>query len=322
MSTVLVTTRIPAAVLARLRGAHDVEYFDSSEPMPRQDFLQRLRGASAVMCVLQNRFDAEACEAAGPSLRIVANVAVGYDNIDVACARARDIVVTNTPDVLTDAVADFTLGLMLSLTRRIAEGDRLIRAGRWTGWALDFMLGTELRGRTLGIVGYGRIGRATGARAQALGMRVIASTSPPGETAPEWSGEVECVPLEEVLAQSDIVSLHVPLNHSTRHLIGVHQLALMKPSAVLVNTARGPVVDEAALVQALVNGQIAGAALDVYEREPGVHEGLLALENVVLAPHLGSSTVETRTAMVELAARNVLAVLAGEPPLTPVATGR
>jgi glyoxylate reductase len=321
MATLLVTTRIPAAVLARLREACDVDYFDSSDPMPRDEVLRRLKGVRAVMCVLQNRLDAEALDAAGPSLALVANIAVGYDNVDVAAAGARGIVVTNTPDVLTEAVADFTIGLILSLTRRITEGDRLIRAGRWTGWALDFMLGTELRGRTLGIVGFGRIGRATAERACAFGMRILATTTPPGESAAPPPEHVRCLPLAELLPHCDVVSIHVPLNASTRHLIGMHQLALMKPTAVLVNTARGPVVDEAALAQALATGQLAGAALDVFEREPRVHEGLLALENVVLAPHLGSSTVETRTAMADLAARNVLAVLRGEPPLTPVTAG-
>lgn len=322
MAAVLVTTRIPPSVLASLRAACDVEYVDSSDPLPRDEFLRRLRGRQGVMCVLQNRLDAEAFDVGLPTLRVAANIAVGYDNVDVAAARARGIVVTNTPDVLTDAVADFTIGLLLSLTRRIVEGDRLIRAGGWQGWALDFMLGSELRGRTLGIVGFGRIGRATAERARAFGMRIVATCTPPGEEAPALPPDVACLPLDQVLSEADVVSLHVPLTPATRHLIGARELAIMKPTAVLVNTARGPVVDEAALAAALAGGRIAGAALDVFEREPQVHEGLLALENVVLAPHLGSSSVETRTAMADLAARNVIAVLRGEAPLTPIAGSR
>lgn len=321
MNRVLVTTRVPASVLAWLREACEVDYVDSSDPMPRADFLARLRGAHGVLCVLQNRLDAEAFDAGLPTLRVAANIAVGYDNIDVAAAASRGIVVTNTPDVLTDAVADFTIGLILALTRRIVEGDRLIRAGGWTGWALDFMLGTELRGRTLGIVGFGRIGQATAERARAFGMRVIATCRPPGETGPPLPPDVACLPLDEVLAAADVVSLHVPLTPATRHLIGARELARMKPTAVLVNTARGPVVDEAALVDALTERRIAGAALDVFEREPAVHHGLLGLDHVVLAPHLGSSSVETRTAMADLAARNVIAVLRGEAPLTPIGDG-
>ena len=321
MDRVLVTTRIPAVVLARLREACAVDYADSSGHLSRAEFLARLRGSHGVLTVLQNRLDAEAFDVGLPTLRVAANIAVGYDNVDVAAARERGIVVTNTPDVLTDAVADFTIGLLLSLTRRIVEGDRLIRARGWQGWALDFMLGGELRGRTLGIVGFGRIGRATAERARAFGMRIVATCSPPGEDAPP-PPDVACLPLDRVLAEADVVSLHVPVTTATRHLIGARELAMMKPTAVLVNTARGPVVDEAALAEALAAGRIAGAALDVFEREPQVHEGLLALENVVLAPHLGSSSVETRTAMADLAARNVIAVLRGEAPLTPIAGSR
>lgn len=316
MGSVLVTTRIPRPVLDRLRASCDIDYADSSATMPRDEFLRRLRGKQAAICVLSNRLDAEAFDAGLPTLRIAANIAVGFDNIEVAAARNRGIVVTNTPDVLTDCVADFTIGVLLSLTRRIAEGDRLVRAGRWTGWALDFMLGVELRGRVIGIVGFGRIGRAVAERARAFGMRVIAT--PPREGDETGGPGVAFHSLDYVLGHADVVSLHVPLSPQTHHLIGADQLASMKRGAVLVNTARGPVVDEAALVEALRGGHLAGAALDVYEREPQVHAGLLGLDNVVLAPHLGSATVETRTAMADLAARNVIEVLAGRPPLTPI----
>ena len=262
--------------------------------------------------MLTDSVDASVLEAGG-DLRVVANVAVGYNNIDVEAARSRGIVVTNTPGVLTEATADFAWALTLALTRRISEGERLLRRGAWGGWALDFMLGRDLRGRQMGIVDFGRIGRAVGERAASFGMRVVHTARPS-----EPDGGEGAMPLDRLLATSDVVSLHVPLTADTRHLIDQTALARMKRTAYLVNTSRGPVVDEAALAWALRGNLIAGAALDVYENEPAVHPDLLGLESVLLAPHLGSATVETRTAMAELAARNVAAVLSGQPPLTPV----
>ena len=252
---------------------------------------------------------------AATDLKVVANVAVGYNNIDVAHARSRGIIVTNTPDVLTESVADFTWALILALTRRLSEGERLLRRGEWKGWALDFMLGSELRGKQLGLVGMGRIARAVAARAPAFGMRVACTSR---RDLP--IDGVDMLSLDRLLNTSDVVSLHVPLTPETRHLVDKRALARMKRSAYLINTARGPVVDEAALAWALQHHLIAGAALDVYENEPAVHPDLLALENVLLVPHLASGTTETRTAMADLAAENVLAVLEGRPPLTPVAT--
>lgn len=246
-------------------------------------------------------------------MKVVANVAVGYNNIDVAAARARGVTVTNTPDVLTDSVADFTWGLILAITRRLSEGERLVRRGAWKGWAFDFMLGSEVRGKQLGLVGLGRIGRAVAARAEVFGMRVAYTAR--RETA---LAGAEPMSLDALLNTSDVVSLHVPLSADTTHLIDQRALARMKRSAYLINTARGPVVDEAALAWALAQRMIAGAALDVYEREPEIHPGLLALDNVLLVPHLGSGTTETRTAMADLAADNVVAVLAGQPAITPV----
>jgi glyoxylate reductase len=243
---------------------------------------------------------------------VIANVAVGYDNIDVAHARARGIVVTNTPDVLTESVADFTWSLILAITRRLAEGERLVRRGEWKGWALDLLLGTELRGKQLGLVGVGRIGRAVAARAPAFGMKVAYTSRR------EIEGIGEALSLDRLLLTSDIVSLHVPLTPETRHLIDRRALTRMKRSAYLINTARGPVIDEEALAWALHQHLLAGAALDVYEHEPAVHADLLRLENVLLVPHLASGTTETRTAMADLAVENVLAVLEGRPPLTPV----
>lgn len=280
--------------------------------MPHAELVARVAGKHALLSLITEKIDAEVIEA-GRNLRIIANVAVGYNNVDVAAARARGITVTNTPDVLTDATADMTWALILAVMRRVAEGDRLIRAGGWNRWSMDFMLGTELRGRQLGVVGFGRIGRAVADRGRAFGMR-IACTSRSPVSVPD----VEAMPLDLLLATSDVVSLHVPLGPETTHLIGQPQLARMKRGAYLVNTSRGPIVDEAALAWALSQGLIGGAALDVFEDEPRVHAGLLTLPNVVLTPHLGSATVDTRTAMADLAASNALAVLAGQPPLTPV----
>jgi glyoxylate reductase len=282
--------------------------------MPRAELLERVRDCDALVCLLTDRVDAELLDAVGPRLRIVANVAVGIDNIDVAACHARGIVVSNTPDVLTNACAEFTWALILSVTRRLAEGERLLRAGKWAGWGLDFMLGSELRGKLLGLVGMGRIGRAVAAKAPAFGMSVVHTS----RSRREVEGST-LLSLEALLETSDIVSLHCPLTPEARHLIDAPALARMKRSAYLVNTSRGPVVDEAALARALSEHHIAGAALDVYEAEPRVHPSLLELENVLLVPHLASATVETRTAMADLAVSNVLAVLRGEPALTPVA---
>ncbi|MGE5198122.1 MAG: 2-hydroxyacid dehydrogenase [Rhodospirillaceae bacterium] len=315
---VLVTRRIPSSVVARLEAQCAVDVWDGRDAIPPGELASRLAGAQALMCVLTDRVDGAVLDA-GPGLRVVANIAVGYDNIDVGAARARGVVVTNTPDVLTEATADLAWGLILAVTRRIAEGERLLRRGGWSGWALDFMLGSDLRGKQLGIVGLGRIGRAVAERAGVFGMRVAFTSLEPGADAPGGAGASWTrLGLDELLSTSDVVSLHVPLTPDTRHLVDRRAILRMKRRAYLVNTSRGPVVEEAALAWALREGLIAGAALDVYEDEPRVHADLLGLENVVLAPHLGSATVETRTAMADLAARNVLAVLSGSAPLTPV----
>jgi len=282
--------------------------------MPPDEMRARVAGAAALVSMVTDAIDRSVIDA-GAQLKIIANVAVGYNNIDVAHAQSRGIIVTNTPDVLTDATADLTWALILAVTRRVSEGERLVRRGAWKGWALDFMLGPELRGKQLGIVGFGRIGRAVASRAAAFGMRVVYAGRRQAQGAAP--GDVS-VSLDELLTTSDIVSLHVPLTEQTRHLIDGRALARMKRSAYLVNTARGPVVDEAALAWALSQHLIAGAALDVYEHEPVIHPDLLTLENVLLAPHLGSGTTETRTAMANLAVDNVLAVLAGRPPVTPI----
>ncbi|HEY6211249.1 MAG TPA: D-glycerate dehydrogenase [Vicinamibacterales bacterium] len=312
---VLVTRRLPSSVLSKLQGVADVDVYTGESAIPAAELRARAVNADAIVCLLTDRIDRDVIDAAA-KLRVVANVAVGYNNIDVPYARSRGIAVTNTPDVLTESVADFTWAMILAITRRISEGERLVRSGRWKGWALDLMLGSELRGKQLGLVGVGRIGRAVAARAPAFGMRVAYAQRP-------TSREIDLpnadrMSIDRVLNTSDVVSLHVPLTDETRHLIDKRALARMKRSAYLINTSRGPVVDEEALSWALQQHLIAGAALDVYEEEPKIHPGLLSLDNALLLPHLGSATTETRTAMADLAVDNALAVLAGRAPLTPV----
>jgi glyoxylate reductase len=314
MSSVLITRRLPGATVARLAAHHEVDLHAGAESMQADELHDQLAGKSGVVVLLPDRLDRAAIDAAGSSLKVIANVAVGYDNLDVAYAKAKGIVCTNTPEVLTEATADLTWALILGITRRIGEGERLIRSGGWKGWGFDFMLGSGLQGKLLGIVGGGRIGRAVASRAAAFGMTVAVSS----RRDPRWP-EAEYMPLDRLIAAADIVSLHVPMTPETRHLIDRTTLTRMRRSAYLVNTTRGPVVDEAALAWALKEHLIAGAALDVFEREPEVHPDLLSLDNVLLAPHLGSATREARTAMADLAIDNVLAVLSGQPPLTPIA---
>jgi glyoxylate reductase len=311
---VFVARRIPSVALSRLEETCDVEVHVGEADLSQDDLIARLQGKQGLVSILTTPVNRAVLEAS-PDLRVVANIAVGYNNIDVGAARERGVVVTNTPDVLTEASADLTWALILGITRRIVEGDRLVRAGGWKGFALDFMLGSDLRGKQLGVIGFGRIGQAVAARAAAFGMRV-AYQSRKAVGPPEY----QPMSYDHLMATSDVVTLHCPLTDETRHLIDQKSLARMKRSAYLINTARGPVVDEAALVWALKSRIIAGAALDVYEEEPRVHPELLMLENVVLAPHLGSATTETRTAMADLAVHHVVAVVTGNPPLTPVVT--
>ena len=313
-----VTNRIPPSAVELLREAGEVRIDERETAIPRTELLELVAGAEAIVCLLGDRVDEELLDAAGPQLRCVANVAVGYDNVDVAAAERRGVVVTNTPGVLDDATADLTIALILAATRRIAEGDRLVRSGRDWNWGMHFMLGSSLQGRLLGVVGLGGIGRRVARRARAFGMRIAYHSRHPAPAEVEAELGAERMPLERLLAEADVLSLHCPLTPETHHLIGAAELEAMKPSAVLVNAARGPVVDEAALAEALAERRIAAAGLDVYEREPRVEPRLLDLNNVVLSPHLGSATVETRTAMAELAARNAISVLSGQGALTPV----
>ncbi|GHD13584.1 2-hydroxyacid dehydrogenase [Zhihengliuella salsuginis] len=318
MGKVVVTGRIPEAALETLRAEHEVDAWAGSESIGREELLARVAGADAVVSLLTERVDGELLDAAGPQLKVVSNVAVGYDNIDVPACTERGVTATNTPGVLTEATADIAFGLILMATRRLGEGERLIRSGQAWKWGMFFLLGSGLQGKTLGIVGMGGIGQATARRARAFGMDVVYQSR--SEIAPGVAAELGArrVELDELLAVSDVVSVHCPYGPATHHLIGAEQLAAMKGTAYLVNTARGPIVDEAALAAALRDGVIAGAGLDVFEKEPQVHPELLDLENVALVPHLGSATVETRTAMAVLAAENSLAVLRDEQPPTPI----
>ena len=282
-----------------------IDQFDSEDPLPRADLLKRAAACEALLPILSDKIDQELLDAA-PRLRIVANHAVGYDNVDVPACTARGVWVTNTPGVLTESTADLAFTLILTLARRIREAEKLLRERRWKGWAPTQLLGMELHGKTLGLVGYGRIGKAVGRRAEGFGMRVIFSDVQGG------------VPLDELLATADIISVHAPLMPETRHLIDAAALLRMKKGALLVNSARGPILDEAAVVAALEAGHLGGVALDVYENEPKVHEGLIDRDDVVLLPHLGSATRETRQAMARLALTDVELVLRGERPQHPV----
>ena len=319
VARVLVTAQVAGDAVARLRAhGHEVTFRDVDSPMPREELLAAVPGVEALVSMLVDRVDVELIDAAGPSLRVAANVAVGYDNVDVAACRERGVVVTNTPGVLTDATADIAMSLILMSTRGLGAAERRVRTGVPWRWSLTAHLGSGLRGKTLGIVGPGAIGLATARRAKAFGMEVLLSgRSAPGPAAVDALA-ARVVDLDDLLTASDVVSLHCPLTPATHHLIGAAQLRAMKLTAHLVNTSRGPVVDEAALVAALDAGEIAGAGLDVFEDEPRVHPGLLGREDVVLLPHVGSATIETRTAMADLAVANVLAVLSGDDPVTPV----
>jgi glyoxylate reductase len=302
--SVFLSRRVPERVRHELDDRFELAVHDSERPPARDDLLAAVAGRDGVVTMLTDRVDDELLDAAGDTLRVVANYAVGYDNVDVAAATRRGVLVSNTPEVLTEATAELTIALILDVARRVSEGDRFLRRRESWVWAPTFMLGTTLRGRVLGIVGLGRIGREVARLARGFGMHVIYTTrSGPRGSEDEW------VSLPELLARADVVSLHVPLTPETRHLIGPAELHAMREDALLVNTTRGPVVDEAAVAGALRRREIAGAALDVFEREPEVSEELLDLENVVLAPHLGSATTETREAMGMLCVAALEAVL-------------
>jgi glyoxylate reductase len=316
VTTFAVTAALPGRAPEILAGAGEVREVSGPGRLERERLLALVEGVDVAVTMLYDRVDDEFLEAAGPDLRGVCNVAVGFDNVDLAACARRRVVVTNTPGVLDDATADLAFALILAARRRLGEGERLVRAKEPWQWGMDFMVGHDLRGGRLGIVGLGGIGARVAARGSGFGMEIAYF----GRRESPHAAELEAtrLDLDELLATSDVVSLHTPLTPATHHLIGARELGLMKPTATLVNTARGAVVDEAALAEALREGRIAGAGLDVFEHEPDVHPGLLELENVVLVPHIGSATVETRAAMAELAARNAIAIANREQPPTPV----
>jgi glyoxylate reductase len=290
----------------------EAEFWTEHGRPPRAEVLRRLAGKDALICLLTEKIDDELL-AAAPRLRIVANVAVGFDNVDLPACTRRKVAVTNTPGVLDETTADFAWTLLMAVARRLIEGDTLARSGQWHGWNLDQLCGADVWGKTLGIFGLGRIGRAVARRARGFNMRVIYHSRTPAPPEVERELNAAYAGRDQVLAEADFVSLHVPLTPETRGLIGPRELARMKPTAFLINTSRGPVVQESALVEALAAGKIAGAALDVYEREPQIPDGLRR-PNVVLAPHMGSGSVETRTKMAMMAAENVIALFDGRRP--------
>jgi glyoxylate reductase len=314
---VLISNVLPEEARKLIPPDVTVDYNDSDQPMPRAEFLERLQGKAGLICHIISAVNDEVL--ATPGLKVVSNVAVGYNNVDVAAAKKRGVVVTNTPDVLTETTADFAFTLLMAAARRVVEADRYVRAGRWKTWRWDLLWGADIHGKTLGVVGFGRIGRAVARRGLGFGMRVLYYDTVRAEAAAERELNATAVDIDTLLRESDFVTLHTLLSADTRHLINERTLRLMKKTAILVNAARGPVVDEAALVRALSEKWIAGAGLDVFEDEPKVHPGLLPLDNVTLAPHIASASGETRVAMATLAVRNCLAVLEGKPALTPVA---
>lgn len=321
MPRIFVTRPLPGLPLTPLQSAFGddaIHVYPGEDSIPRADLLAGARNADAVLSLITERIDAEFFEAAGPQLRVVANVAVGFDNIDVAEATRRGILVTNTPGVLTETTADLTWALILAAARRTGEAERFLRAGRWTTWSPSLLLGVDVYGKTLGIYGLGRIGEAVARRALGFGMKILYHNRKPLAPAQEAALGARAVDLPTLLAESDVLSLHCPLTAETRHAFGAEQFRAMKRTAVFINTTRGPVVDEPALAAALQAGEIFSAGLDVFEKEPAVHPDLLACENAVLIPHLGSASQETRARMGAMAVENVRAVLSGERPPNPV----
>jgi glyoxylate reductase len=313
---ILISRGLPGAALDVIPPHVNVDYNGFDRALTKPELISRLKGRQGLICQIVDTVDDEVLATEG--LRVVCNIAVGYNNIDVDAARRRGIVVTNTPDVLTETTADFAWALLMAAARRVTEADRYVRAGHWKAWDYDALLGHDVHGKTLGLVGFGRIGRAVARRARGFNMRVLYHDTVRADPRAEQEVSASYTPLPDLLGQSDFVSLHAPLLAETRHLLDEQALRTMKKTAIVVNAARGPIVDEAALVRALTEGWIAGAGLDVFENEPHVHPGLLSLNNVVLAPHIGSGSSETRLAMATLAVRNCIAVLDGMPPLTPV----
>jgi glyoxylate reductase len=298
---------------AVLEQSFEMEYWTQPERIPRGELLKRVADREALVCLITEKVDEELL-AAAPKLRITATVSVGYDHIDLAACTRHKVLVTNTPGVLDDTTADLAWALLMAVARRVVEGDVWVRSGTWSGWDIDQLVGSDVHGKTLGVIGFGRIGRRVAKRAQGFEMRVIYNSRNRAPREVEKELRAEFVDMDRLLREADFVSLHVPLLPGTHHLISEGSFGKMKGTAFLINTTRGPVVDEAALVGALQQGKIAGAALDVYEREPQVHPGLIGLKNVVLLPHVGSASIETRTKMAVMAAQNIAAFFEGRRP--------
>jgi len=315
--SVFISNILPDEARAMIPSDFRVEYNAGDAPLPKAELVRRLQGKDGLVCHIISTIDDEVL-AGAPTLKVVSNVAVGFNNIDVAAARRRGVVVTNTPDVLTETTADFAWALLMGAARRVVEADRFARSGQWTRWQWDLLWGQDVWGKTLGVIGFGRIGRAVARRALGFGMRILYHDAVRADAAAERDLQATYAERDDLLRQADFVTLHALLTPETRHLIDARARGPMKTTAILVNAARGPVVDEAALVTALTERRIAGAGLDVFEEEPKVHPGLLPLANVVLAPHIASASFDTRLAMATLAVKNCVAVLEGKPPLTPV----
>ena len=313
---ILISQRLPAEVVEQARRAAEVDLHQADAPMPTADLIRRLQGSAGLVCLASDKVDAQVLGV--PGLAVVANVAVGYNNIDVPAATARGVVVTNTPGVLDETTADLAFALLLATARRVVESDRWVRTGAWRAWAFFDWLGADVHGKTIGIVGFGRIGQAMARRAKGFGMPVLYTQRRRADAAVEAALGARYVDKATLLTEADYVSLHCPLTPETTHYVDAAALARMKPSAFLVNTARGPVVDEQALAAALKAGTIAGAGLDVFEREPAIEPELVGMPNVVLTPHVGSASTETRVKMARLAVENCLAVVGGGRPMTPV----
>jgi glyoxylate reductase len=307
---VFMTTKHPGGAYDKLASMTDASCSGTDHPITAEQLAEAIRDADGVVSIIADRFNDEVFRA-NPRLKVVANVAVGYDNIDVAAATEHAVLVVNTPGVLDDTTADLAFALLLAAARRIVEADRYVRAGKWSRFTFDLLLGTDLGGKTLGIIGMGRIGRAMARRAVAFGMKVIYAQRNRLDSAVEQLYGARQVPMDELLRNSDFISVHCPLTKDTRHLLGKKQFALMKPSCILVNTARGAIIDEAAMVAALRAGRIRAAGLDVFENEPIVSPELLEMDNVVLAPHIGSASTETRSAMADLAITGLLQAFNG-----------
>jgi glyoxylate reductase len=314
---VLISNVLPEEARRLLPRDWMVDYDETDIPLSKADLIQRLQGKDGLICHIISTIDEEVL-AACPGLKVVANVAVGFNNIDIAAARRRGVVVTNTPDVLTETTADFAWTLLMAAARRVVEADHYARSGEWKTWKWDLLWGTDVYGKTLGVLGFGRIGRAVARRAGGFNMRILYHDAVRVDAGVERELGATFVSKEALLADADFVTVHTNLTAETRHLIGEAALKRMKKTAILVNAARGPIVDEAALVRALREGWIAGAGLDVFAEEPKIHSGLLPLQNVVLAPHIASASRDTRIGMATLAVRNCVAVLEGQPAITPV----